>query len=101
MITNGTRVQNREGLIGTVIGEPEQTPTGLVATVQFDDAFAAGTPTGRVDEKVTDLTELVEDASFEHRTDCECECAAMDENTDDAQWEHESDCDCSCGSPID
>lgn len=56
MITSGTRVEDTTtGLAGTVIGEPEQTPTGLVATVRFDDAFAAGTPSGKVDVRVSDL----------------------------------------------
>lgn len=127
MITNDTRVQSVDGLTGTVIGEPEDTFAGPTVTVEFDDVSAAGTPSGRVDVRVADLTELVDDTArpvgeahgeplsygqlmdicddletedHEHRVDCRCQCGAVREDTDPLMpWQHDRQCECDCGSP--
>lgn len=127
MITNGTRVENVDGLRGTVIGEPEQTPIGLMVTVKFDDAFITGTPSGKVDLRVDDLTELADDTarpvgeahgeplshgqlmdicddldSVEHHADCRCQCGAVRDDTDPlVSWQHDRHCECECGALTD
>lgn len=99
MITSGTRVSDTEGNTGTVQGEPEDTFAGPTVTVHLDAEFSHLTVNGRVDVPVSQLTELTEIKNYEHRTDCECECGAVDEDTDPtAAWQHDRHCECSCGA---